>query len=73
MPNLVEIGPVVRKKVFKVCQCIFAISLLSPFGKGCALSLNKLEFPSPMDASYHLVEIGSVVLEKNVSSAGDNV
>ena len=32
--SLIEIGPVVLKKIFKVCQCIFAISLLSPLGKG---------------------------------------
>ena len=35
MPSLVEIGPVVlKKKSFKVCQYIFAISLLSPLRKG---------------------------------------
>ena len=35
MPNLIEIGPVVlEKKNYKVGQCIFAISLLSPLGKG---------------------------------------
>ena len=34
MPSLVEIGSVVlKKKNFKVRQCIFAISLLSPLGK----------------------------------------
>ena len=26
VPSLVEIGPVVLKKIFKFCQCIFAIS-----------------------------------------------
>ena len=34
VPSLVEIGPVVLKKIFKVGQCIFAISLLSPLGNG---------------------------------------
>ena len=35
VPSLVEIDPVVlKKKIFKVGQCIFAISLLSPFGNG---------------------------------------
>ena len=34
-PILFEIGPVVLdKKIFKARQCIFAISLLSPLGKG---------------------------------------
>ena len=33
--NLVEIGPVViKKKILKVGQCIFAILLLSPLAKG---------------------------------------
>ena len=34
MPSLVEIGPVVLKKIFKFHQCIFAIALLSPLGQG---------------------------------------
>ena len=35
MPSLVEIGPLVlKKKIFKVGQYIFAISLLSPLGEG---------------------------------------
>ena len=35
VPSLVEIGPVVlEKKIFKFCQCIFAISLFSPLQKG---------------------------------------
>ena len=35
VPSLVEIGLVVlEKKIFKFCQCIFAISQLSPLGKG---------------------------------------
>ena len=51
VPSLVEIGPVVlEKKIFKFCQCIFAISQLSTLGKGRVLHLNKLEFTSPKDA-----------------------
>ena len=39
VPSLVEIGPVVlNKKKIQVCQCIFAISLLSPLGKECGPS-----------------------------------
>ena len=35
VPSLVEIGSVVlKKKILKVGQCIFAISLLSPLGNG---------------------------------------
>ena len=33
----------------QIRQCVFAISLLSPLGKGRALYLNKLESPSPKD------------------------
>ena len=49
--KFVEIGPVILEdKIFKVCQCIFAILLLSPLRKGMALHLNKLKSPSPKDA-----------------------
>ena len=49
MPSLVEIGPVVLKKmIFKVGQCILAISLLTPLGKGW--SPWKFESPSLKDA-----------------------
>ena len=35
VPSVIEIGPVVlKKKIFKGHQCIFAISLLYPLGKG---------------------------------------
>ena len=35
MESLVEIGTVVlEKKIFKICQCIFAILKLSPLGNG---------------------------------------
>ena len=33
VPSFIEINPMVQKKIFKFCQCIFAISLLSPPGK----------------------------------------
>ena len=44
MLSLVEIGPVVLQKIsFKFCECIFAISKLSPVGKGRVASfLNPL-------------------------------
>ena len=49
MPNLVEIGQVVlEKKIFKICQYIFAI--ISPWKRAGALHLKKFEFPSPKDA-----------------------
>ena len=51
VPSLVEIGPVVfKKKIFRVGQCIFAISLLSPLGNGRDPSFKKLESPSPKKA-----------------------
>ena len=37
--SLVEIGYSVLEKIFKIHQCIFAISLLSTFGKGSGLFL----------------------------------
>ena len=53
VPSLVKFGPeVLHQKIFKVCQCIFAISLLSSHGKekGVALYLNKFESPPPKNA-----------------------
>ena len=45
MPSLIEIGPVIlERKIFKILSMYFAISLLSPLGKGVALHLYKLEF-----------------------------
>ena len=47
MQSLREIGPVVLKKIFKMsskCFCYFAI--ISPFGIGVFLYLNKLVSPS---------------------------
>ena len=50
MLSLVEIGPLVLKKtIFKFCQCIFTISLSSPLEIRGALHLNKLIYPSPKD------------------------
>ena len=47
---LVEIGPLgLKKKIIKDCQCIFAISSLSPLEKCMTLHLNRLESPSPKD------------------------
>ena len=51
MTRLVENGQVVlEKKIFKFCQCIFAISYYLPLEKGGALYLNKFESPSSKDA-----------------------
>ena len=47
VPSLREIGPVVLKKIFKMsskCFCYFAI--ISPFGIGVSLYLNKFVSPS---------------------------
>lgn len=40
-------GPVVLEKKRKKFQCIFTLSLLSPFGKAQSPSLNKFQSPSP--------------------------
>ena len=51
MPSLVEIGPdVLEKNIFKFHQCIFAILLISCFGKDRALLLNRLDLSSPKNA-----------------------
>ena len=47
-----EIGPQVLKKILKYHQCILAILLLSPIGKGMFLNLKKLESPSTKDACF---------------------
>ena len=50
-PNMVEIGPAVLKtKIFKIRQRIFAIWLLSPLENSGALHLKKIESHSPKDA-----------------------
>ena len=59
VPSLVKIGPeVLEKKIFKIRQFFFAISLLSPLWKGRELHLNNL---SPNTQEYFvpsLVKIG---------------
>ena len=51
MPSLVEIGPVVlKKKIFKVGQCILAISLFSSLGNGRGSSFEQIESPLPKNA-----------------------
>ena len=55
MPSLVEIGPaVLEKNISKFHQLhIFAISLLSPLGKGSVLHLKiKFESLTPKDALF---------------------
>ena len=50
VPSLVEIGQMVlEKKIFWICQCIFAISL-SPLGNRRGPSFEKREFSLPKDA-----------------------
>ena len=45
VPNLMETGPVVLKKILKVGKCISIILILSPLEKNTFLLLNKVEFP----------------------------
>ena len=68
MPSLVEIDPVVlKKKIFKVGQCIFAISLLFPLGKGPGPSFDQTWIPFTQGCFVpSLVEISPVVLEKKM-------
>ena len=58
-------SPVVLKnKIFKVCQCIFSISLLSPLGKGRGPSFEQTWITITQECFVpSLVEIGPVVLE----------
>ena len=37
-----------EKKIFTVCQCIFAFSLFIPLEKGLVLHLHKFACPTPM-------------------------
>jgi hypothetical protein len=47
---LIEFGLLVlAKKMFKIFQCIFTLSLLSPLGEGLSLYFNKLESLLPKD------------------------
>ena len=50
VPSLVEIGPVILKKIFKVRQYISLFPYYLPLEKGVALHLKKLESSSPKDA-----------------------
>ena len=68
VPSSVEIGLVViEKKIFKFCQCIFAILYSSLLGKGVAFfiltNLNPLTQGCFVPCS---VEIGPVVIEKKI-------
>ena len=68
VPSFAEIGPVIlEKKIFKVRQYIFAISLLSPLGKGWGPSF-ELTWNPFTKAGYvpSLVEIGPVILENKI-------
>ena len=55
VPCLVGVSLVVleKKKILKFCQCISAISFLSPFGKGLGLLFEQVEFRSHKDALCH--------------------
>ena len=66
--SLVEIGSVVlEKKIFKFCQCIFAILLLSPLRKGRGPSFEQTWIPFTQGCFVSsLVEIDPVVLEKKI-------
>ena len=67
MPSLVEIGPVVlEKKIFNFHQCIFAISLLSPYGKGQGPWFAQTWIPFTYKGCFvpSLVEIGHWFLRR---------
>ena len=69
MPSFIEIGQVVlEKKIFKFRQWFSLFRDYLPLENGGALHLNKLESPSPKLGCFvpSLVEIGPVVLEKNI-------
>ena len=67
MSNMVEIGPVVFKKIFKVRQYIFAISLLSPLGKERGPAFEETLITITLECFVpSLVEIGLEVLKKNI-------
>ena len=57
-------NPLVLDKIFKFRQCIFAISLLCPLGKGRCPSFEETRIPFIQGCLLlSLVEIGPVVLE----------
>ena len=66
VPRFVEFIPaVLEKRIFKVRQCIFAISLLSPLRKGHGSSFEQTWIPFTWVCFVpSLVEIGLVVLKK---------
>ena len=54
-----------KKQIFKFRPCFFAISKLSPLGKGCGPTFEQNWFPFTQGCVVPvLAEIGSVVLEK---------
>ena len=67
VPSLVEIGSVVREKIFKFCHSIPTIPKLSPLGKGRDPSFEQtwISFTQGCFVSS-LFEIGKVVLEKKI-------
>ena len=67
--SLVEIGPVVlEKKMFIFRQCILAISISPPLGKGRGPSFEQTLHPQhPRMLCAKLVEIGWMVREKKVN------
>ena len=68
MPSVLEIDPsVLEKKVIKLLQCIFVISLFSPLGKGRDTLFEKTLIPFTQGSFVpSLVEMVSSVLEKKI-------
>ena len=66
VPSLVEISQMVlKKKILKFRQCIFAISLSSPLGKGLDTSFEHIWIPFTQGCFVpSLVKICPVILEK---------
>ena len=68
MLSLVEIGPVILENtIFKLRQCIFAFSLLSPIGNGRGPIFEETGIPITHGCFVpSLVEIGPVVLKEKI-------
>ena len=68
VPSLVENGLVVlEKKIFKFLQCIFAVLKLFPLRKELGSSFEQTWIPCTKEYFLlSLLEIGPVVLEKNI-------
>ena len=68
MPNLEGKGPVIlEKKIFKSFECIFTFSQLSPHWERRGPSFKQTWIPFIQECSVPiLVEVGPVVLEKNI-------